>query len=105
MLPGKRAGGAQAVSDFGRFAGLGLTFALTMALLGGAGWWLDGRLGTKPWLLVAGVVLGAIGGFVKIVRSVPPAQPFTPTRPPLPDDPPEDDGEPQDPRDEGARSR
>ncbi len=34
----------------------------------GLGWLLDYWLGTKPWLLVAGVVLGAIAGFYQFVR-------------------------------------
>ena len=60
--------------DLGRYAGLGLRFVLTAAVLGLLGWWLDGRFGTAPWLLVAGVLLGSVGGFVAIVRAVPPAQ-------------------------------
>jgi ATP synthase protein I len=34
----------------------------------GAGWLLDRWLGTKPWLLVAGIVLGAVAGFYQFVR-------------------------------------
>ena len=102
MLMGDRTGKKSAVSDFGRFAGLGLTFALTMTVLGFAGSWLDGRFGTKPWLLVTGIALGAIGGFIRIVRSVPPAHPFTPKNPPLPDENPD---EALDPRDREGRSR
>jgi ATP synthase protein I len=34
----------------------------------GAGWLLDRWLGTKPWLLVAGIVLGSIAGFYQFVR-------------------------------------
>jgi F0F1-type ATP synthase assembly protein I len=60
--------------EFGSYAGLGLQFAMTMAVLGGLGWWLDGKLSTTPWLLVAGVLIGAIGGFIRIVRAVPPAR-------------------------------
>jgi F0F1-type ATP synthase assembly protein I len=59
------------VRDLGRFAGLGLQYALSIALLGALGWWLDGRFGTNPWCLVAGVVLGCVAGFVMVVRSVP----------------------------------
>ena len=70
--PQKKSAGAD--SDLGRYAGLGLSFVVTIALFGGFGWWLDGRLGSTPWLLIVGVVLGAVLGFVMIVRSVPPAQ-------------------------------
>lgn len=34
----------------------------------GVGWLLDRWLGTAPWLLVAGVVLGAVVGFYQFVR-------------------------------------
>ena len=52
----------------------GLAYAAALALfscvitLCGAGWLLDRWLGTKPWLLVAGIVLGAIAGFYQFVR-------------------------------------
>jgi ATP synthase protein I len=32
------------------------------------GWLLDRWLGTKPWFLVIGIVLGAIGGFYQFIR-------------------------------------
>ena len=32
------------------------------------GWLLDRWLGTEPWLLVAGVVLGAVLGFYLVVK-------------------------------------
>lgn len=40
---------------------------LSPALLALAGWWIDGRLGTGPWLLVLFAVLGLAGAVVKIV--------------------------------------
>lgn len=47
-------------------AGLNL-FASVIALTG-VGWALDRWLGTAPWLLVTGVVLGAVVGFYQFVR-------------------------------------
>jgi ATP synthase protein I len=32
------------------------------------GWLLDRWLGTKPWLLVTGIVLGAAAGFYQFIR-------------------------------------
>lgn len=90
-MPGTSSRGSQGLGDLGRYAGLGLQFALTMAVLGALGWWLDSKFGTLPWLMVAGILIGAIGGMVRIVKAVPGSQSFTPTRPPLPDDPPEVD--------------
>jgi len=34
----------------------------------GLGWLLDRAFGTKPWLLVGGIVLGAIAGFYQFIR-------------------------------------
>lgn len=33
-----------------------------------AGGWLDERLGTAPWFLVAGVTFGAVAAFVEMIR-------------------------------------
>ena len=43
-------------------------FAAVVAGLG-IGWLLDRWLGTKPWLLVAGVVLGSAAGLYEFVRT------------------------------------
>jgi ATP synthase protein I len=34
----------------------------------GVGWLADRWLGTKPWLLVLGIVLGAIVGFYQFIK-------------------------------------
>lgn len=45
-------------------------FSLFASVVSGliVGWLLDRWLGTKPWLLVAGIVLGAAAGFYEFVR-------------------------------------
>ena len=45
-------------------------FALFSAVLAGliAGGLMDRWLGTRPWLLVAGIVLGAVVGFYQFIR-------------------------------------
>ncbi len=45
-------------------------FSLFSAVVAGliAGWLMDRWLGTRPWLLVAGIVLGAVVGFYQFVR-------------------------------------
>ena len=45
-------------------------FSLFSAVLAGliAGWLIDRWLGTRPWLLVAGIVLGAVVGFYQFIR-------------------------------------
>ncbi|MFN2578124.1 MAG: AtpZ/AtpI family protein [Pyrinomonadaceae bacterium] len=53
----------------------GLAYAAAFSLFGSvmagltAGWLLDRWLHTRPWLLVAGVVLGAAAGFYEFIRS------------------------------------
>jgi ATP synthase protein I len=45
-------------------------FSLFTAVVAGliAGWVLDRWLGTGPWLLVAGIVVGAVAGFYQFIR-------------------------------------
>lgn len=72
--------------DFARYAGLGLQFAFTLVAFGALGWWLDSKLGSAPWLLVAGIFLGAAAAFLALLRAVPPARPRSAARPPPPSD-------------------
>ena len=46
-------------------------FSLFAAVLAGliAGWLLDRWLGTSPWLLITGIILGAAAGFYELIRS------------------------------------
>jgi F0F1-type ATP synthase assembly protein I len=48
--------------------GFTLVVATLLGYLGGN--WLDGRLGTQPWLGVVGLLLGAAAGFVQLFRIV-----------------------------------
>ena len=50
------------------YATLGLQLGLSMAFFVGGGYLLDRWLGTDPWLLVGGAVLGAVAFFVQIFR-------------------------------------
>lgn len=61
---------AREASDLGRYAGLGFQFVATLGLFGLLGWWLDGKLGWSPWLLVTGIFLGGALAFAQIVLSV-----------------------------------
>ena len=53
-------------------AALGMTYGATILLFVGAGCWLDDRLGTSPWLLIVGLLLGSGGGFLSLLKKVPP---------------------------------
>ena len=57
-------------ADVARAAGLGLTLALATGLFLGAGWWLDGRLGTVPLFTVLGAIVGAAAGFYSLYYHV-----------------------------------
>jgi F0F1-type ATP synthase assembly protein I len=48
--------------------GLGLTLAVTVLAGLGAGYWLDGRLGTRPWFLLLGACLGVTAALVYLAR-------------------------------------
>jgi ATP synthase protein I len=53
--PGGRKGGGQ---DPAQLAGIGIQFGVVLVAFLFAGKWLDDRLGTEPWLLMAGVFVG-----------------------------------------------
>jgi ATP synthase protein I len=58
--------------EINRKSGLAYAAAISLfaAVVSGliAGWLLDRWLGTGPWLLVAGIVLGAAAGFYEFIR-------------------------------------
>jgi F0F1-type ATP synthase assembly protein I len=58
------------VREVGRFTGFGLAWALSVLFFLLIGYWLDGRLGTLPWLTILGAFLGAAGGFVSLYRGI-----------------------------------
>ena len=53
-----------------QFVGLGfeLVAPLLVGLFGGQ--WLDRRFGTPPWLLIAGVLVGAAAGVLSLYRRI-----------------------------------
>jgi hypothetical protein len=51
-----------------RFSGYGLTLAMATAGFLFLGWWVDGKLGTAPWLTLLGALVGATGGFYHILQ-------------------------------------
>ena len=62
-------GGTESPSG-AQFAGLGIQFALSILIFLYAGKWLDGRLGTAPLFLIAGVFVGAGGAFYNMYRKL-----------------------------------
>jgi ATP synthase protein I len=57
-------------SQAGEVMGVGLQFAGSILIFLFLGRWLDGQLGTAPWLLVAGVFVGASAGFFAMYRQL-----------------------------------
>ena len=58
------------LSSGSEFAGVGLQMGATLGLSAWLGYWLDGRLGTTPWLTILFVFLGAGAAFYSIYRKV-----------------------------------
>jgi ATP synthase protein I len=52
------------------FAGAGVQFVISILLFLYVGKWLDAKLGTAPWLLMAGVFVGAGAGFYSFYRRI-----------------------------------
>ena len=61
---------ASTTAQMAEFAGVGLQFAGAILLFLFAGRWLDEKLGTEPWLLLSGVMIGAAAGFYSMYRQL-----------------------------------
>lgn len=55
-------------SNLWRHAGMGIEFASAVAGMALVGYLFDRWLGTFPWCLVTGLVLGAIGGMYILIK-------------------------------------
>lgn len=49
---------------------LGVQFAASLLVFTYLGYWLDKKLGTSPWLIIAFVFIGAGGAFYSVYRKV-----------------------------------
>ncbi len=58
------------ISSSGPAAAVSYTLIGAIVLLGGIGYALDEWLGTSPWLLFGGLVLGLIVGFYELARTL-----------------------------------
>jgi F0F1-type ATP synthase assembly protein I len=68
--PGSSTERKRVLREVGRFTGFGLGWALSVLFFLLIGYWLDGRLGTLPWLTMLGAFVGAAGGFVSLYRGL-----------------------------------
>lgn len=60
---GDREDRGEIIRRAGPYLGLGTMFAAALLLGIAAGYWADGKLGTKPWLTLLGTFLGLAVGF------------------------------------------
>ncbi len=56
------------------YVGLGFEIAVPLAIGVLLGHWADRRLGTEPWILLAGALLGMAAGFFNFFRTVLPSR-------------------------------
>jgi F0F1-type ATP synthase assembly protein I len=52
-----------------KYSGAGLELAGATAGLALIGYWIDRRFGTTPWAILAGVVIGIVGGLYNLVKT------------------------------------
>ena len=61
---------ARALREAAPYLGIGSTLAITVALGLGAGYWIDGKLGTRPLLFLLGGVFGMLVAFWQVYTLV-----------------------------------
>lgn len=52
------------------YLALGSQMAAFVVVLGAVGWLIDQQLGTEPWALIIGLILGCVVGFSQFLRNV-----------------------------------
>ena len=62
------------LADALRYAPAGMMLIAPMLGFGALGWWVDRRWGSAPWAMVAGLLLGMVGGFVNFLQLVLPSR-------------------------------
>ncbi len=56
--------------DLSAIGGVGFTLVAYVLVFTAIGYGLDRLFGTKPWLMVVGVFVGAVIGFITMVRTL-----------------------------------
>ena len=52
----------------GQLSSVGMSFVLALTMGFGGGYWLDGKLGTAPWLAFIGFFVGLAAGVLNVYR-------------------------------------
>jgi ATP synthase protein I len=72
--PPKSEGGGgdwtRALREAAPYLGIGASLAVTVLLGLGAGYWLDGKLGTRPYLFLVGGLFGVVAAFWQVYKLV-----------------------------------
>lgn len=66
----QKEGPVSTLGKIGPYLGIGIEFALYLIVFLFIGHYLDGRYGTEPWLMILGAVLGFVGGFYSLFRTL-----------------------------------
>ena len=57
------------IKAFARVGALGIELAASTVIGLFGGRWLDGKLGTEPWLSIVGLILGVVAGFRSLYQT------------------------------------
>ncbi len=57
-------------TGLGRASSVGIEMALAVVIGLVGGWWLDGELGTEPWLALVGLIIGTVAGFRSLLSAL-----------------------------------
>ncbi len=57
------------IQEAAPYLGMGLQLAAAVVVFYFVGSWADEKLNTAPWLMIAGVTVGAVGGFFQFFRN------------------------------------
>ena len=66
----QKEGGPGVFKSLGLLIGLGIELAASVAVTFFLGWYLDGKWGTAPWMMLALTTIGAGGGMYNFIRTV-----------------------------------
>lgn len=63
-------GSSSSMKTLWSLSGIGLEILASILGMGLIGWWLDGKTGSSPWLMVTGLILGIVGGLYNAIKQV-----------------------------------
>lgn len=62
-------GDAADSAQWHQMAGIGVEFVAAVGVFTAIGWYADKKLGTGPWLLIAGCGVGFVGGLWNMIKA------------------------------------